>query len=311
MSGKKTLLLLIAILLLTSCSVGDPFSSNDAITTLVLQFSNLPPLENNFHYEGWAVIANEDKSIGKFKIHPNGSITDIEGVAVPEGRIGTEFDVAEATLIKVSIEEAGDVNTTPSGSFILAGAVSGFSAVLSINHEEAIGKVFSTSSAQYLLATPSTTDTLDEKSGIWFIEDMNAVEPTPGIDAPDLEGGWVYEGWVTFGDTTLTIGQFELPGAGDSSDEFTGTEPIPFLPGEDFVRNAPPGLTFPTDLSSLTITITLEPEKDDNRNGPSQFLLFSGSVPETAEKHVTYPLVNFYQDLPSGVIALVKDDENK
>ncbi|MFC1565280.1 hypothetical protein ACFL6G_10110 [candidate division KSB1 bacterium] len=310
MSGKVLLLISVMVLLAISCNVGDPFSISNLYTTAVLQFDNLPVLENNYHYEGWALIDNQDRSLGKFKIDQDGNITDIGGVLVPEGRIGTEFDMSEATQFKISIEEDTDANNTPSGSYILIGNVSGFSAVLSVSHQDAVGVSFTSSTGQYLLATPSTTDTNDEKSGIWFMTDLGT-EPTPGLDIPDLETDWVYEGWITINNITMSTGQFDLPGAGDSLDEFTGTEPIPFLPGEDFVTNAPTGLTFPTDLSGAEIKITLEADKDDDRDAPSKFIVFTGQIPTDAVEHSVYSLTNESSTLPSGTIALYKDDERR
>ncbi|MCP4726091.1 MAG: anti-sigma factor [bacterium] len=311
MSGKKIFVLMISILVLTSCNVGDPFSAEEAITTLILQFNNLPALENDYHYEGWAVVDDEDKSIGKFKINESGVLTDIQGGPVLENTIGTEFDVSQATLIKISVEEAGDVNSIPSGSYILAGPVSGFSAVLSVSHAEAMGVSFSSATAKYLLATPSTTDTLDEKSGIWFQDEIVAEEPVPGIIAFDLESDWEYECWITVDGIELSTGKFDLPGAGDNSIEYLGDGSIPFLPGEDFINNAPAGLTFPLDLSGASIKITLESEKDDDRHAPSLLILFTGQVPFDAVINVNYTLTNQSSTLPSGTIALVQDEEGK
>jgi hypothetical protein len=311
MSGKILFIPLIIIMIFLSCDVSDPFSTDELITTIQIQFSNLPPQENGYHYEGWAVIGNDDKSIGKFNINQDGEIVDIYGEVVDEGRIDTEFDMSQATLFKISIEEADDINFTPSGSFILAGPVTGFSVILNISHSEAIGQSYSTATAKYLLATPSTPDTLDEKSGIWFMDEEASIEPIPGIDAPDMVGGWYYQGWVTFGDTSLTTGKFDLVGAGDTYDMYTAVGSTPFLPGEDFVTNAPPGLTFPTDLSGLPVKITLESQKDDNKYKPSQFILFSGQVPEDAVKNVNYSLTNQSSTLPTGIIALIPGEENK
>jgi hypothetical protein len=63
------------------------------------------------------------------------------------------------------------------------------------------------------------------------------------------------------------------------------------------------GLTFPTDLSSATVVITIEPEPDDS---PSSFALkpLLYTLPESAEHAVSYTLVNQAASFPTGTATL-------
>ena len=58
----------------------------------------------------------------------------------------------------------------------------------------------------------------------------------------------------------------------------------PNYPGEDFLQNAPAGLTFPTDLKGMTIVISVEPVPD---NSPNPFTLkpLAHMVPNNAADH--------------------------
>ena len=64
--------------------------------------------------------------------------------------------------------------------------------------------------------------------------------------------------------------------------------------------NAPPGLTFPTDLSGMTGVISIEPDPD---NSTAPFLLkpLVGGIPSNAMDHVTYMMdSNVANSFPTG-----------
>ena len=56
------------------------------------------------------------------------------------------------------------------------------------------------------------------------------------------------------------------------------------FPGEDYLQNAPAGLTFPTDLKGATLVISVEPSPD---NSPNPFTLkpLAHVVPANAANH--------------------------
>jgi len=82
--------------------------------------------------------------------------------------------------------------------------------------------------------------------------------------------GWVYEGWAVIDGIPVSTGTFTNPAAADNFNGFSGTADGPNYPGEDFIENAPEGLTFPTDLTGATIVVSVEPDAD---NSPAPFAL--------------------------------------
>ena len=89
--------------------------------------------------------------------------------------------------------------------------------------------------------------------------------PVAGLDLPTLPAGWVYEGWAVIDGVPVSTGRFIDPTMPDDFSGFSGTDPNPPFPGEDFIINAPDGLTFPTDLTDGgTIVLSIEPEDDDS-----------------------------------------------
>ncbi|HCV27106.1 MAG TPA: hypothetical protein DGB32_02150 [Dehalococcoidia bacterium] len=74
-------------------------------------------------------------------------------------------------------------------------------------------------------------------------------------------------------------------------------------PGEDYLLNAPPGLTFPVDLNGLPIYVTIEPDPDDS---PAPFGLKTlvGTVPDNAVSHHTYILDPGFKTFLTGTATL-------
>lgn len=70
--------------------------------------------------------------------------------------------------------------------------------------------------------------------------------PTAGLTLATLPAGWKYEGWAVINGTPVSTGTFTSASAADDSAPFSGATAGPPFPGEDFLQNAPSGLTFPT-----------------------------------------------------------------
>ena len=64
----------------------------------------------------------------------------------------------------------------------------------------------------------------------------------------DLPAGWKYEGWAVINGIPVSTGTFTNISDFDEADPYSSTMPGPPFPGEDFLINAPAGLTFPTDI---------------------------------------------------------------
>ncbi len=291
---KKLLTLLVIASTLLSC--GDDESNDPSESTLMLDISGLSNLGTEAQYEGWLIVDGSPITTGTFTVDDNGTLSQ------------TSFDVdtdqlENASKFVLTIEPIPDPDASPADAHILAGNFSGNSATLSIMDEAAIGTGFTGASGSYILATPTTTSSDDELSGVWFL--VPGMPMQPGlVNLPDLSNvpGWTYEGWAVINGTPVSTGTFDAASGTDNNAPFSGTEGGPEFPGEDFITNAPSGLSFPTNLQGATIVVSVEPVPD---NSESPFLLkpLSGQVPSNAEAVTTYNLENIAAGTyPSGTV---------
>ena len=234
----------------------------DGNVGLVLDFSGLEPLGDAAVYEGWVVVDGAPVTTGRFNIDEN-------GLAVAEDGGGHVFqfsaDVDPSTVV-ISIEPTVDPDPAPAATKVLAGDIVDGVAELTIAHPAALGTDFADASGVYILGTPTDGDGNNELSGVWFID----LPLAAGLDLPELPEGWAYEGWAVIDGVPVSTGRFTDAAAADDFDGFSGDQPGPNFPGEDFIQNAPEGLTFPTDLTTATLVISVEPDPDDS---PAPFAL--------------------------------------
>ncbi|MFW9856939.1 MAG: hypothetical protein ACFFFG_17955 [Candidatus Thorarchaeota archaeon] len=265
--------------------------SND----VTLSFTNLAnPGED--HYEGWVIVDGSPISTGKFTLNSTGDIVDLE--ANPIDKFTVEFDPELATDFVLSLEPSGDTDSVPSAIKPLAGKITNNEATLAHN----IGVGLSSISGGYILASP-TDPSVSDLSGIWFLDPTSGT-PVESLDLPDLsETDWVYEGWVVLNGTAVTTGTFDNGSMADAFDGYSGTAGGPPFPGEDFIQNAPSGLTFPTDISGSTVVISVEPRMD-NDAAPFQFKPLVGTVPSNAVDHTFYQLEDKTNTLPTGMVSI-------
>lgn len=270
---KRVLLAVLAIGLLTvSCSDDDNASRTSRLT---LNLDGLEALGTDYVYEGWIIVDGNPVSTGTFS-----------SVAFPQTFNVNRSDLNRATTFVLSIEPAVDPDPAPAATKILAGDFSGDSANVTSN---GIVGDFSASTGKYILATPTDADDTNEASGVWFLDNSSG-SAVAGLNLPALTAGWKYEGWVVFDNGPLTTGTFT---AANVADDNAATSPYkgdtsngPGYPGEDYLQNAPAGLTFPTDLKGKTIVISVEPDPD---NSPAPFTLkpLAHMVPTDAMNHTT------------------------
>jgi acyl-CoA-binding protein len=279
---KKTtlsLLGLLSIAFLTSCDD----DSNNAATSknLTLNFTGLEDLGANYKYEGWVMVNGKPVTTGVFSVNSNG---------VPSQ---TSFPISTANLdaatkFILTIEPFPDSDPNPTNTHILAGDFVSNSATLTIAAPEALGNNFTTAKGKYVLATPSDGDNNNEKSGVWFI---GSLPPSAGLDLPTLPEGWKYEGWAVINGKPISTGTFTKVSGADAFSGFSGTLGTPPFPGEDFIKNAPSGVTFPTDLSGKTAVISIEPFPD-NSTAPFSLKPLIATISATAMDHVVYSMNN-------------------
>ncbi len=287
-----TLIAIATIFIFAGCSENDNTILPPQNKTLTLNITGLADLGSSAKYEGW-VISPDGKatSTGTFTVDANGKLSK------------TQFDIdantlSEAVKFVLTIEPNPDNDPGPSATHILAGNFSNNSSTLSVADDAALGNDFMSAAGTYILATPTNGADTDEKSGIWFL-DITSGSPMAGLNLPSLPAGWKYEGWVVINGVPVTTGTFTEVNVADDAAPFSGTMAGPPFPGEDFLVNAPAGLTFPTDISGGVAVISIEPDPD---NDAAPFLLkpLVGMIPSDAADHTNYSMSQNLGSFPVG-----------
>lgn len=288
---KKTLTLL---LILTAVFIGCDKDNDNADAKLILNILGLEDLGSSAMYEGWIMVDGSPMTTGTFSVDGSGNLNETSFTVDSD-------DLASATAFILTIEPYPDPSSNPSSTHIIAGDFSGNSASLSVGHGAALGDNFNSSSGKYILATPTNGADNNENSGIWFL-DISSGAPMVGLNLPTLPSGWNYEGWTVINGTPVTSGTFRQVNVVDDSDPFSGTMPGPPFPGEDYLNNAPSGLTFPTDIAGGTAVISIEPDPD---NSPNPFTLkpLAQPIPASAIDHFTYDMGQNLGSFPTGTVT--------
>lgn len=277
-------------LLFASCNNDEPAATK----SLTLNITNLAESATDEQYEGWIIVDGAPVSTGTFTADGSGSLS------------ASSFTIDANTLDKattfvLSIEPIPDSDPGPSNIKILGGDFSGMQAAVSVSHGAALGSDFSSTAGTVILATPTTADDTDELSGIWFL-DLSSGMPATGLTLPTLPSNWKYEGWAVINGQPVSSGTFSAVDVADDSAPHSGTDMGPAFPGEDFVANAPNGLTFPTDLSGETLVISIEPNPDNNVL-PFAFKPLVATMPAPAADHVNYSMTYQASTFPTGTVT--------
>jgi len=277
-------------LVFTSCNDDD--SDGPSVADLTLSIDGLEDLGSEFAYEGWIIVDKAPVSTGTFTVDANGNLSE------------STFEIANsdleaATMFVLSIEPVPDADPAPAATKLLAGSFDGNSASLSTS---TVGAGFESATGKYIIATPTGTGADEEEfSGIWFLDNSSG-SAVAGLDLPELEAGWKYEGWVVLDGTPVTTGTFLDVNAADEAAPFSGTNAGPSYPGEDFLNNAPTGLTFPTDLRGTTAVISVEPDPD-NSAAPFALKPLAGMIPATLSGNPYDIDNNVSASFPSGSVS--------
>ncbi len=264
------------------------------VHSLTMDFNGLEDLGGDYVYEGWLIVDGNPVSTGIFTVDGAGVMS----------RTSFEIDEADrenATAFVLSIEPMVDNDPAPSDVKILQGDFSGDVAAVNTG----IVGDFSASTGKFILATPTTTATTDDLSGVWFLD-----AGTAGLSLPALGAGWQYEGWAVINGTPVSTGTFTATDAADASGIYSGTDaPAPPFPGEDFIMAAPAGLTFPTDLTGAPIVVSVEPIPD-NSAAPFGLKPLIGSSPASGTMVGTaYNMGNESAGLPTGSVTKISEKE--
>ncbi|SHI88862.1 anti-sigma factor [Pseudozobellia thermophila] len=247
-------------LMLASCSDNDDQTEMPEVASLSLNLSGLGNLGDDFLYEGWVIVDGAPVSTGTFSVNDSGEPSATEFAMDAE-------TLASATAFVLSIEPNPDPSPDPADTKLFVGDFNGSTANLSTG---TVAPSFDAIAGKFIVAAPTGTGAEEEKySGIWFLDNSTG-SMMPGLELPELEAGWKYEGWVVIDGVPVTTGTFTDVNASDEQAPFSGTNPGPNYPGEDFLVNAPSSLTFPTDIRGKVAVISIEPYPD---NDPAPFAL--------------------------------------
>ncbi len=262
---KRLFLGLLSLGLLTaSCNNDDNGDTTTTTSDLTLNLSGLEDLGTTSVYEGWLIVGGLPVSTGIFTVDGTGTLSK----TVFPVEIST---LATATKFVLSIEPSLDTDPAPSDQKLLAGDFSGASADVSTSVAPAVGD-FSASTGSFFLRTPTDEagglNNGNDENGVWF--GVPGAPPTPDFTLPTLPAGWVYEGWVVTDNGPISTGTFTAFDTADNFSGFSGINPGPPVPGEDFFNNPPMGVTFPLDVRERNVVISVEPSPD---NSPAPFAL--------------------------------------
>lgn len=294
--GRLTIVIVsigIIAMLAIGCS-DDNENTQPQTGMLTLNFSGLENLGSDYAYEGWILVDGSPVSTGVFTVDDNGDLSQSSFEM-------SLSDLEAATKFILTIEPSPDSDPAPASTHYLAGDFSNGTANLMVGDAAALGNDFTSSSGVYVLATPTNGANSDENSGIWFL-DLSTGQPAQGLELPNLPDGWKYEGWAVIDGTPVTTGTFLSASGADDSAPYSGTMAGPAFPGEDFLNNAPAGLTFPTDLSEGAGVISIEPDPD-NSAAPFTLKPLVGNIPANAMDHTTYDLGNNADGFPTGMAS--------
>lgn len=243
-------------MLFFALAIGLVSCDKDENKELRLSFDNLTNLGDGYAYEGWIMVDGSPKSAGIFTVDDEGNLSknsfEIDG-----------DDLEAASAYILTIEPSPDSDPAPSSTHVLAGEFSSDKATLTVSHGAALGTDFRSAEGGFLLATPSDGMNNNETSGVWFL-DPTSGSMMPSLSLPTLPSGWIYEGWAVIDGTPVSTGTFDKVEGADNASPYSGDQGTPPFPGEDFLRNAPDGLTFPTNLTKGAIVISVEPVPDNS-----------------------------------------------
>ncbi|CAL2079181.1 anti-sigma factor [Tenacibaculum sp. 190524A02b] len=284
---RKIILSALALAALTfvACNNDDDTITPPATTAnLTVAIDGLENLGADFKYEGWIIVNGAPVSTGVFTVDDSGKLSETSFTV-------NATQLAAASKFVLSVEPSNDTDPAPANTKILAGDFSSNSASIS---STGIVADFKSATGKYILATPTDGADNNERSGVWFL-DVSGGSPATGLILPKLSAGWKYEGWVVIDGKPVSTGTFTDAAMADdnaATSTFKGDMGNgPAYPGEDFIKNAPTGLTFPTDLRGKTVVVSVEPDPD-NSMAPFTLKPLAHTVPADANDHVTLTMGN-------------------
>jgi hypothetical protein len=284
---------LASLSILVSCEEEETASENSVNeSSLSLELSGLESLGDNYIYENWIIVDGKAVSAGTFSVSSTG---DLSQTSFPLD----QSQLSSASTYVLTIEPSPDPDPSPSKVHILAGDFAADLASVTIGHPAALADDFNQASGQYILATPTDGGmNSDENSGVWWLDPSG---PSATLNLPTLPEGWLYEGWAVVNGIPISTGTFAGVAGSDNSAIYSGSVAGPPFPGEDFLLNAPAGLSFPLDLSGANVVVSVEPNPD-NSAAPFTLKPLVAQVPTNAMTHTLLSMDNNSMNSPSGLV---------
>ena len=293
-------LVLLAAMLLPAC--GDPPvvpsplpRALGDVRGVIAVFEGLRTLPQEVGIYGlWITSTDAAGFLGTFNINESGQTVDRYGNLIERF---TTYDVnlAKALSVVVSVELFNSNPEAPSGNIILQGPFSEGVAQMSVPVPNAIESATGT----YRVQTPTDGPDTNEASGIWAID----AEGNPTLDLPEATAGYVYEHFIYIDGREIIMGRFNVADELDTINAYDDDLfPPPEVPGDDFLRNEPGGLDFPTNLGGSRLIVTLEPRVLDSIT-PSQLVVFEAFLPLGLVGGETITMTNLTANFPTGTVT--------
>lgn len=262
---------------------------------VALGFDGLQPLgEGEGIYAAWMRLDNRDVvGLGPFNVDANGQPITVGGERIE--RFSAAENLFNAVNVFVTLEPGGTPGASPGSAIYLQGPFFDGVAQLSVP----VPLLLPEAAGSYRVFTPTDGPDTNEGSGVWAV----SVDGDPLLQLPPLNTVYAWEHYMIIDGQTLTMGRFNNPAARDFANLYSGPEMAPQFPGEDFVANAPAGLTFPADLAGARLLLTLEPILDDTV-APSQLVVLEAILPAGLQGGEIIELTNRTADFPTGTAVI-------
>jgi hypothetical protein len=281
MNSKILIVFALLLFTITGCEY---FENSDTLDTssIEVNITDLPVLPDSMTYVGWF----DSDNYAAVKVFVQDASTDGSINYKSEKPFKSLQQAQEFILTVEKKSVANDSSLTPGALKILGGRFSEAASTLTIGD----GSIdFADSKAVFNLATPTNGTGNNELSGVWFVDSLST-NIVAGLDLPTLYGGWIYEGWAQINGQYVSTGRFTNPEAADLYSAYGSTSNGYKFPGEDFLQNAPAGLTFPADLSNSKVALSIE-YKDGRTHGAAPFIkIFEATIAASSQSGVSYSL---------------------
>jgi hypothetical protein len=298
-------------LLLQGCDSGDGITTVEGSSTVTLSLNGLEPIAGGLNYQAWVVHQSGSNTFGfplvLFNIDADGRMVDPVADTVLTGPYHADVDAGDALGVTISLELSSQLVEESSFTFILSGELAQGTANMTADDFFALSRDFSNAAGRFTLATPTDDVPDNELNGIWFMDPTS--DPTEaGLILPQAPNGWIYEGWVGVNGQSVSTGRFVWTVEADSTAFYSSgvSSDPPLFPGEDFLFNAPQGITFPLDLSGASVFVTIEPwhQWDVYPEDPFFLRILEGQVPADPAPLTLYQMTSLASQFPTGTATI-------